>query len=146
MPNRIIDQDEKGTIAGTESIPGTEQTSTGETVPKNKRWTFNTIKTWVLSFIPTYYSKLGDLKSSDTPSIVLTDSAIVEVHIKVVSGTGKFKIGSTAGGSELMQLTDEITEDFYQAVFIPCYSVTAYPRVTGLGTLKVTLVLRRNIF
>lgn len=49
MPNRIIDQTEKTTIDGTESIPGTEQTSTGETVPKNKRWTFNTIKTWLRS-------------------------------------------------------------------------------------------------
>lgn len=149
MPNRIIDQTEKVTIDGTESIPGTEQTSTGETVPKNKRWTFNTIWFWILAKINTLfleYKKLGSITSSYTTGTALTNAAIVEVHIKVISGTPTFKIGSTSGGAELMAETEALTEDYYGVVNAPCYSATIYPRVTGAGTLNVTLILRTGLF
>lgn len=51
MPNRIIDQTERTTIVGTESLPGTEQTSTGEVTPKNVRWTWNTVINWIYSLM-----------------------------------------------------------------------------------------------
>jgi hypothetical protein len=149
MANRIIDQTEKVTIEGTESIPGTEQTSTGETVPKNKRWTFNTIWSWILTKINLYfleYKKLGNITSSYTTGTALTDSSLVEVHIKVISGTPTFKIGSTSGGAEIMPETEALTENYCGVINTPCYSTTIYPRITGAGTLKVTLILRTGLF
>lgn len=149
MPNRIIDQTEKVTIDGTESIPGTEQTSISETIPKNKRWTFNTIWSWILSKINTTFiehKKLGNITSSYTTGTALTSAAIIEVHIKVVSGTPTFKIGSTSGGAELMAETEALTGDYYGVINAPCYSTTIYPRVTGAGTLTVTLIIRQGLF
>lgn len=149
MANRIIDQTEKETIDGTESIPGTEQTSTGETEPKNKRWTFNTIWSWILTKINTLfleYKKLGNITSSYTTGTALTDSSLVEVHIKVISGTPTFKIGSTSGGAEIMPETEALTENYCGVLNVPCYSTTIYPRITGAGTLRVTLILRNGLF
>lgn len=90
--------------------------------------------------------KLGAITSSYLTGTALTNAAIVEVHIKVVSGTPTFKIGSTNGGEELMQETEALTGDTFMALFVPCYSATIYPRVTGAGTLNVTLVLRKDLF
>lgn len=149
MPNRIIDQEESTTIVGTESIPGTEQTSTGETTPLNVRWVWNTVKTWILAQIKDEVrgtTKLGNITSSYTTGTALTSAAIVEVHIKVVSGTPTFKIGSSSGGAELMNETEALSTDSCFAIFAPCYSTTIYPRVTGAGTLNVTLILRKDLF
>lgn len=91
--------------------------------------------------------KLGNITSSYTTGTVISGGAIVEVHINVVSGTPTLKIGSTSGGEELMQATEALSGENYIPIFVPCYaSKTIYPRVTGAGTLTVTLVLRRDLF
>lgn len=90
--------------------------------------------------------KLGEITSSYTTGTALTSAAIVEVHIKVVSGTPTFKIGSTSGGAELMAETEALSADYYGVINASCYSATIYPRITGAGTLNVTLVLRRDLF
>lgn len=91
--------------------------------------------------------KLGNITSSYVTGTAISGGAIVEVHINVVSGTPTFKIGSTSGGEELMQATEALSGENYISLFIPCYaSKTIYPRVTGAGTLAVTLILRRDLF
>ena len=59
MSNRIIDLTLKTTLTGTESIPGTEQTSTGDTIPANVRWTWNgAVKTWIKTWIKEWIEPL----------------------------------------------------------------------------------------
>lgn len=92
------------------------------------------------------YLKLGDITSSYTTGTTLVDCKIVSVDIKVISGTPTFKIGSSSGGAELMNETEALTGNSSFNIFAPCYSATIYPRITGAGTLKVTLTIGRNIF
>ena len=59
MSYRIIDQTEATTITGTESIPGTQQTSTGDTTPLNVRWVWNNaVMTWIKSWMQAWLEPL----------------------------------------------------------------------------------------
>lgn len=64
MSYRIIDQTESTEIIGTESIPGTQQTSTGETTPKNVRWVWNTALAWMIEQFEASASFLAWIVSS----------------------------------------------------------------------------------
>lgn len=90
--------------------------------------------------------KLGTITSLYTTGTDLVNAAIVEVHIKVVSGTPTLRIGSTPWGTELLAETEALTGDTYLVVNAPCYSTTIYPRVTGAGAITVTLILRKDLF
>ena len=109
MAYRIIDLTEKTTVTGTESIPGTEQTSTSDVTPANKRWVWNTIKDWILGYVSdsqkTFYigptSELSDY-------VDIHSQAIVGVNV-CDSGIGglpdanfKIKIGTTVGGNDIV--------------------------------------------
>jgi len=64
MSYRIIDQTESTSIVGTESIPGTQQTSSSETTPLNVRWTWNTALAWMITKFEASVSFLAWIVSS----------------------------------------------------------------------------------
>lgn len=94
--------------------------------------------------------KLGSITSSYTTGTTISLTALTIVNyvvIEVVSGTPTFKIGTTSGGAELMNETEALTGYNFIPIFAPLEpNGTIYPRITGAGTLKVTLILKQNLF
>lgn len=108
MPNRIIDQTEKVTIDGTESIPGTEQTSTGKTMPKNKRWVFNTIKTWILTGIYGYKKTVLDFTGTETQQYVAARyEKIQDIIMNPKYNTNTIKVGLNPSLDDIVEETTE---------------------------------------
>ena len=107
MSDRIIDLTEKTTVDGTESIPGTEQTSTSDTTPANKRWTWNTIKTWILGSITDSVINII-IMPGNSDTITLSSQALIAVNVSDLGLGGdenfKLKLGTTAGGSDIADL------------------------------------------
>lgn len=107
MSDRIIDLTEKTTVTGSESIPGTEQTSPSDTVPANKRWTWNTIKTWILSSLSEGQETIT-ISPGNSDTITLRSQALIAVNVSDIGVGGdenfKLKIGTTAGGSDIADL------------------------------------------
>jgi len=123
------------------------ETAPGSTIWGSFRMTLLTLKTYILSYTTGALVKLGEKTSSYTTGTGCTNRTLKRVHIKFVSGTPNFKIGSTSGGSEILTENETaITTDLVISLNEPCYLKTIYPRVTGSGTLNITLEFTQNLF
>ena len=111
-----------------------------------KKITADLVVDLVLATLDTAALKLGAIDSGYTTGTVLSNAALIAINIKYVSGSPTFKIGSTSGGAEVLNETEAITEDVRIAMTEPCYSKTIYPRITGAGTLNITLIFEKNLF
>lgn len=114
MSNRIIDLSLSAGITGTESIPGTEQVSASETTPKNKRYTWNQVLLWLKNGIAkreTYTFEVDNIvqtgiltfpAGTSIIGVALCEDSPNEEMIDTVS----LKVGTTAGGDDILPLTE----------------------------------------
>ena len=105
MSNRIIDLTKTSTIVGTESIPGTQQVATSETTPKNVRWIWNDVLTWISAHISHNYN--FDITTGCSDSQLLpAGTAIVGVNFYDDTGTIEdpinIRIGTTLNGEQIL--------------------------------------------
>lgn len=112
MPNRIIDQTESFSISGAESIPGTQQTSTGETTPKNVRWTWNTVLAWLRSNLGYYeLTKIVFSGAGSSNYQVSRYEKVIGCTFVQVSGTDTIKISNNASSEIYIDTTNANSGD-----------------------------------
>lgn len=144
MPNRIIDQTERTTIVGTESIVGTEQTSIGDTVPKNVRWTWNTVISWIYSIMGKHNIQKFSFNSAGNKTYTAERYESVFRYVMISASGTKVKMGVLAN-PELFLPETESEAGIINQFFTSSNSVARQVRIEVDAAATVYLFVTKNL-